>query len=213
VSSRMLLAEGHPLILAGVEYALAGLPEFQVVGRTTRRSDVVQLVEEHEPDVLLLDLALAAPNVRRLIEQVHASDPALCVVAFARDRSRVDDALRSGASGFVYKRTPPEELASVLIRAMNGTQLDDLLLDALGVPRVILTEREADIAYRVAARETNREVAGALHLSATTVKFHLTNIHRKLGTTSREELIRAVEEAGYGFGLEGRRSGRADGRG
>jgi DNA-binding NarL/FixJ family response regulator len=213
VSSRMLLAEGHPLILAGVEHALAALPEFEIVAGTTRRSDVVQLVEEHEPDVLLLDLALAAPNVRRLIEQVHASDPALCVVAFAHDRSRVDDALRSGASGFVYKRTPPEELASVLIRAMNGTQLDDLLLDALGVPRVILTEREADIAYRVAARETNREIAGALHLSATTVKFHLTNIHRKLGTTSREALIRAVGEAGYGFGLDGRRSHRADGRG
>lgn len=204
MSSRILLAEGHPLILAGVEHALAGLPEFEIVARTAHGSEVARLVEEHEPDVLLLDLALAGANVRRLIEQVHALDPSLCVLAFADERRRVDAALRSGASGFVPKRTSPEELASVLIRAMNGTQLDELLLDALGIPRVILTEREAEIAYRVAARETNREIAGALHLSETTVKFHLTNIHKKLATASREELVRAVEDAGYGFGLRGR---------
>jgi DNA-binding NarL/FixJ family response regulator len=198
VSTRLLLAEGHPLILAGVEHTLTALPEFEIVARTTRGSDVVRLAEEHEPDVLLLDVGLA-PSVRTLLEQVHAHVPSLRLVAFgeAPDRSWVGEALRGGATGFVPKRTPPEELAPALIRAMNGTQLDEVLLDAVGVPKVLLTGREAEIVARAAGGETNRQIARALEVSETTVKSHLTSIHRKLGTESRDELVRAALQGGY----------------
>jgi DNA-binding NarL/FixJ family response regulator len=215
VSTRMLLAEGHPLILAGLEHTLAGLPGFEVVATTTRGSEVVLLVEHHDPEVLLLDLRLPAVDVLSVVEQLQVQLESLRIVAFAdaADRARVDEALRAGACGFVPKRTPPQELASVLLRAMKGEQLDDLLLDAIGVPKGILTTRESEIAGRAAAGETNKEIAKGLLLSETTVKFHLTNIHRKLGTTSREELVHATRRITYATEVKAGRRVREHDRG
>ncbi|MGW1275181.1 response regulator [Streptomyces sp. NPDC002491] len=200
---RLLIADDHVVVRAGLRALLEGEPGVEVVGEAGSGEEAVRLAREVAPDVVLMDLRFAGAGrgmdgveaVRRLT----AESPGLPVVMLTSYAGRADvvRALEAGARGYVLKAGPPEEL----FRAVRGVAaggmgltpevVEGLVGQVIGV-RADLTQRELDVVRLMAEGHGNRSIAQALFLSEATVKTHLVRVYRKLGVENRAA---AVSEA------------------
>lgn len=198
---RVVLAEDHGLMRVGMQSALASSPEIQIVGEAQSGTQVLPLVRRVQPDVVLLDVDLPGLDGFGCLELLRRNLPDVRVVMLSSssDPAHVGGALRRGASAYVVKSINAQDLAAVLRQVVDGTVFTavaapGLVSDAAGAAG--LTEKEIEILRGVADGLSNREIGRSMWVTEQTVKFHLTNVYRKLGVANRTEAARAAYRLG-----------------
>ena len=197
---KVLIADDHRLVLDSVRRTLEGADDIEVVGEATSGSQVLPLVRRTAPDVLLLDLRMPKMDGLTCLEQVRKHCPGVKVVVLSAftDMERIQAALNRGASGYIVKSVNPDDLPSAVRQAVDGTFFgpagaaesdDDDAVAAAG-----LTERELGILKALARGLSNQAIGKECWVSEQTVKFHLSNIYRKLGVANRTEAARFAYE-------------------
>jgi NarL family two-component system response regulator LiaR len=207
---RVLIADDHPLMLVGVRRTLEAYDDIEVVGQAQSGTEVKALIERRDPDLVLLDLRMPEFDGVDSIREITEEWPDLKVVVLSacEDRSEVDAALLAGASAYIVKSARSVDIASVLRQASSGAVFHaPTKLRAVGIghpedyvpaaaPSPGLTEREATILAAVARGLTTKRISADLWVSEHTIKFHLTNIYRKLGVANRSGAVRYALEHG-----------------
>ncbi len=197
---KLLIADDHALMRDGVRLVLNDADGISVVGEAKTGTDVVPLVTRTNPDVVLLDLRMPGMDGFAVLDALRKHHPHVKVVVFSalEGRDEIEAALARGAAGYVVKTVNPADLASAIRQAIEGA-----VYHAFGVagpsPDAVakqsgLSEKEIGVLRELARGRSNKEIAGALFISEQTVKFHLRNIYRKLGITSRTEALRYAYE-------------------
>jgi DNA-binding NarL/FixJ family response regulator len=199
---RVLLADDHQLMLEGIRRALEPHEGFEVVGEAHVGSQVLPLVARLEPDVVLLDLRMPEMDGLTCLELIRKRHPGVKVVVISvfSDADHVEAALRNGASGYIVKSINPAELPAALEQALSGESRGPLGLpapsDQTAAEAAGLTERELVILRAVARGLSNQAIGKELWVTEQTVKFHLTNIYRKLDVANRTEAARYAYQHG-----------------
>lgn len=204
---KVLIADDHPLILAGVRRGLERNEEIEVVGEAHTASEAMRLIERRKPEIVLLDLRMPDVEGTEHIQEVRDRWPEVKVVVLSgsEDRPSVDAALRAGASAFVVKSVGPTDLATILRQVQAGVFIAPAAPareNAVepSADRPDLTEREETILRAAARGLTTAQISREIWVSEHTVKFHLTNIYRKLGVPNRAAAVRWALEHGLGEG-------------
>jgi DNA-binding NarL/FixJ family response regulator len=193
---RILLADDHALVLAGVQQALEADGGFDVVGATTNGADVLPLVGQRAPDVVLLDLQLPKLDGLACLGRIRDRHPGVKVVMLSMfgDPDQVEIAFARGACGYITKSIDSADLGPAIRQAVDGTAFHALGLRTETDPDETasggLTERELRTVRAVARGLSNSDVAKELWVTEQTVKFHLTNVYRKIGVRNRTEAAR-----------------------
>jgi DNA-binding NarL/FixJ family response regulator len=200
---RVLIADDHPLILAGIKRALEEDDQFEVVAEARVGSQVLPLVSQTNPDLALLDLRMPEMDGLTCLDRIRKQHPKVKVVilSVSTDPEVVQTVLNHGAAAYIVKSVNPIDLASALRQALDGT-----VFSAVGLPEkraqddavkaAGLTERETAILKALASGLSNKAIAKELWVAEQTVKFHLTNIYRKLDVANRTEAARYAYEHG-----------------
>jgi len=200
---RVLLADDQRLVRAGFRMILRAEPDIEVVGEAGDGVEAVEAARRLTPDVVLMDVRMPRVNGIEATRQLLAlPEPphVLVVTTFDLDQY-VYETLRLGASGFLLKDAPEDQLIAAIRSVVKGVALLDhdvtrRLIDAFASratagrtpPKLdVLTPRETDVLRRLARGRSNAEIARELFLSEATVKTHVTHILTKLGLTSRTQ--------------------------
>jgi DNA-binding NarL/FixJ family response regulator len=211
----VLLVDDERLIRAGLAAIINAEPDLAVVGEAADGADVPAEVNRLRPDVILMDVRMPKLDgiqaTRRIVETM-AEPPRIIVVTTFENDEYVYDALKAGASGFLLKRTRPEEILQAIRMVAHGdTLLFPAAIRTLAAEHGTgphagggtgarwhgqLTEREADVLRLIALGHTNTEIAEQLYLSVRTVETHRANLQHKLGRTTRAELVRFALDEG-----------------
>ena len=213
-SRTAVLLDPHPLWLDALESILSSI-DVSVVGRTTSADDALQLVEEHKPDILICETSM--PNgsmsgstlIRTCREQ--QGDLRVIVLGASRDPLDIDAAFEAGALAYAMKTAHPDDVASTVRQTFDSTIFlassaahsgngsrngHSPAHDGEDDENVGLTRREREILTLVAEGHSNRELARMLWVTEQTVKFHLSNIYRKLDVANRTEASRWAHRHG-----------------
>jgi NarL family two-component system response regulator LiaR len=197
----VLVVDDHQLVLEAVRAALEHEEEIHVVGEALSGSEALRLAERLRPDIVLLDLGMPVMDGIRCLIELKAMLPDLHVVVLtgSDDPELAADVLSRGASAFVSKHVDPRHLAALLREVVDGTIVSHVVQTA-GERReraardAGLTERELVVLAALAEGGSNKQIAFQLRVSEQAVKYHLTNIYRKLETGNRvETLVRASD--------------------
>ena len=213
----ILIVDDDPLVRAGLRLILGGSPSLQVVGEGSDGDEAVDLVTEHRPDVVLMDIRMPRVDgleaTRRL--QALPEPPRIIVLTTFDSDDLVLRALTVGADGFLLKDTPPPRMVEAILQVAAGEQA----LSPSVVSQVIklatrsanssrqdsarrlleeLTERERAVALAVGQGLTNAQIAKQEHLSVATVKAQITRILGKLGVTNRVQVALIIHDANLG---------------
>jgi DNA-binding NarL/FixJ family response regulator len=196
---KVLVADDHPLILQGLRRTLEGLDDIELVGDAGSGPELLALIERRRPDIVLLDLYMPGFDGPAGVEEIRGSWPAIKIVVLSAcdDRASIDSCLRAGASAYVIKSVHSADLPSVLRQVSAGGMVFHAPStsstpgdESAGDDTPTLTERETTILEAVAGGLTTKAISHELWLSEHTVKFHLTNIYRKLGVSNRSGAVR-----------------------
>jgi two-component system response regulator NreC len=198
----VVLADDHVVVRSGLRLLLDSEPGLAVVAEAGDVAGAVAEVERHRPDVLVLDLLMPGgptlPVIPRLAET--SPDTRVVVLTAQRDPSFAGEAMRLGAAGYVPKEAAGRQLLRAIRMAAEGsTYLEPRLGARLAAAKSSapeLTDRELDVLRLIARGHTNREIAERLFLSVRTVESHRARIQRKLGRSSRSDLVDYVVERG-----------------
>jgi two-component system, NarL family, nitrate/nitrite response regulator NarL len=193
---RILLADDHPVVLDGVRRALEVDGGFDIVAETQNGTEVLPLIGQLHPDVVLLDISMPRIDGLTCLDRIRTLHPEVKVVmcSMSSDPEEIEDAFRRGASGYIVKNVNPRDLPSAVRQAVEGTAFHALGLPAISdesIGRTTgLTPRELEVMKAVARGLSNKAIAKEFWITEQTVKFHLGNIFRKLGVTNRTEAAR-----------------------
>jgi len=202
---RCVIADDHEMLRYGVRRLLEDAPDFAVVGEAGDAAGALRLVLKHRPDLVLLDISMPGMSsfeAGRLIEE-HCKHTRIVYLTMHEDQEYVQQALRSGASGYLLKDTPGPLLLSALREVHRGEQAlspqiqaklrDEATLrsQAVQVPlrRSTLTLREREVMKLLAEGNTVKKAAAVLGVSAKTVEAHKFNLMRKLNIHNKAELV------------------------
>ncbi len=213
VTIRLLIADDQDMVRRGMRRVLDSQPDMEVVGEAADGLTALEQAQRLRPDVALLDVRMPRMDGLEVTRQLAGPDavvPVRVVVVTTFDLDEyVYPALRHGASGFLLKRSGPALLVEAVRAAVNGNSLISPsitvrllrhVVDAKPDRRALaepLTEREIEIAGKVAEGQTNADIATLLFISAGTVKTHVAAIQRKLGVRNRVGIAVWAHEMGY----------------
>ena len=189
---KLVIADDHRLILQALRRALGAVDDIEIVGEAHKGSQVLPLVLQTSPDLVLLDIRMPELDGLACIERVRTGAPAVAVVVLSATTSpeHVEAARVRGARAYVSKSVDPLELPTILRNAAAGAPFCVIGADdaaAAGAAGADLTSREVDLLKALAQGLSNRRIAKEFWITEQTVKFHLTNIYRKLGVANRTE--------------------------
>lgn len=209
---RIVLADEHPSVRDGLTLLLNGQADFRVVGGAGAAAELLPIVEEAQPHVVLAEIRLSdcdGPDFTRRLKKSH---PAVSVLAFTAlaDPENLQAMLAAQASGYVLKRSPTAELFRA-IRTVNAGQIycdpiiagQALASQAAGPevqgsdPAVQLSEQETHVLRLVAWGYANKEIAERLEISVKTVETYRTRLQRKLKIKSRPDLVLYALKRGW----------------
>lgn len=198
---RVVIADDHRLVLDGIRRALEADGDFEIVGETQTGTQVLPLVERTRPDLVLLDVRMPHMDGLACLDEIHRRYPDVKVVMLSASSSSelVEAALRRGAAAYVVKTVDPDDLPATLRQALEGNVHTPVGLgrdEPAGAKALGLTERELTILGALARGLSNDEIAKEFWVAPQTVKFHLTNIYRKLGVKNRTEATRLAYQHG-----------------
>ena len=197
---RIVLIDDHTLFRSGIKALLARQEDFEVIGEASDGLSGVKLVEQQQPDVVLLDLDMPVMNGREALAQILSSRPDQTVVMLtvSEDSEDLTECMRLGARGFLLKNINAEFLVDAIKKAANGDNVFSPEMTARLVQSLIrpntpqpagaldtLTPREMEILGHLAAGHSNKVIARKLDLAESTIKVHVQSILRKLELSSR----------------------------
>jgi len=209
---RLLIADDHPLMLAGVRAAVERYEDIEVVGEARSGPEVISLIDRRSPAIVLMDLLMPGVSGIALITAIRERRPEIKIVILSAcdDRPTIDAALRAGADAYAVKTADGVEIASLLRHVCcrtvflapsyprsSGPSKDRHVRSAKSSERSQspgLTDRERSILAAVSSGMTTAAISRKLWISEHTVKFHLTNIYRKLGVSNRAGAVRYAIE-------------------
>jgi DNA-binding NarL/FixJ family response regulator len=211
---RVLIADDQALVRGGLRMILDAQSDITVVGEANDGSEVLELVRELNPDLVLMDVQMPGLDgiaaTRRICQGLAEPPKVLVLTTFNLDEY-VYEAIRAGASGFLLKSTPPQQLASGVRAIMSGEallapevtrRLIDHFVDRpppnVAPPSELaeLTGRELEVLRLIADGQSNAEIATALFLSNATVKTHVNHILTKLRLRDRVQAVAAAYRSG-----------------
>jgi DNA-binding NarL/FixJ family response regulator len=212
VEISVVVVDDEPLIRSGLRAIIDAEPDLRVVGEAGDGAEVLSVVRRTQPDVVLMDVRMPAVDgiqaTRLLLDGLDPAPRVLVVTTFEND-DYVYDALRAGASGFLLKRTPPDDIIAA-IRTVAGSEslLFPEAIRALALAHVTeqhttgleefqLTEREQEVLRLMARGLSNAEIAGELILGVQTIKTHVANLLSKLGARDRTQAVIQAYESGF----------------
>jgi len=198
---KVLAVDDHRLMLDAIRAMLACEDDISVVAEADAGDKVLPLVGQTGPDVVLLDVRMPGMDGLAVLEQLRERYPSVAVVMLSGidDPALVRAALERGAAAFVLKHVEPRDLAAAVRQVVGGAifrPLDLLPSRADSTDDAGLSKRELSILEALESGASNAVIAKDLFLAEQTVKFHLTNIYRKLSVSSRTEAVRRAYERG-----------------
>ncbi len=201
---QIVIADDHPIVRAGLQGLLASEADFEVIGEAANGHEAVELVRIHEPDVALVDLrmpSLDGVDTTREIRRVSPRTHVLILTTYETDAD-VLRAIEAGATGYLLKETPRDEL----FRAIRATAVGQSMLSPSVASRLVgrsrgpedraLSAREIEVLMHVAKGTSNKIIARDLRISEATVKTHLLHIFAKLRVDDRTAAVTAAIERG-----------------
>ena len=194
---RLLIVDDHPIVRAGFEGMLAGTPDLEVLGEAENGEEAVRLAERLQPDVILMDLRMPVVDGVEATGRIKAGSPHVNILVLTTYDSDADilRAIEAGATGYLLKDTPREELFRAIRAAARGEPVlapsvtARLMQRARTPAHTALSGREIEVLELVARGGSNKELARKLHLSEATVKSHLIHIFDKLGVADRTAAV------------------------
>lgn len=215
---RVVVADDHPMFLHGLRAVLAAADDLDLVGEATSGQQAIDLVRQHDPDVVVVDLHMPGVNgveaTRRICELRPGT--AVLVLTMVNDDDSVFAAVRAGAKGYLLKGADEEEL----LRAVRAVASGEAVFGPGVAQRVLgfltaaptrardrsfpqLTERERQVVELIAQGLGNHTIAARLTLSPKTVMNYVSNVFTKVQVADRAEMIVRAREAGFGEGGDG----------
>jgi DNA-binding NarL/FixJ family response regulator len=203
---RLVIADDHPIIRAGLRALFSVEDDLDVVADAATPDEAVEAARRDNPDVVLMDLqfgaqeATSGSEATRRIRALPAPPYVLVLTNYDSDAD-ILSAVEAGASGYLLKDAPPHELIAAVRAAASGESalapvIASRLMDRLRAPQVSLSSREMQVLEAVAAGRSNTEVANDLFVTETTVKSHLSHIFSKLDVSSRTAAVSAARRQG-----------------
>lgn len=201
---RVLVADDHPIVRGGIVALLESADDLTVVGEASTGLEAVRLADEHEPDIVLMDLQMpelgGADATARILEQ-HPGVRVIVLTTYETDSS-ILTAIEAGASGYLLKAAPAGEILAGIRSVAAGDVALAPSIAAMLVNRVkapagpTLSTRETEVLAMVAQGKSNPAIAAALFLSEATVKTHLLHVFEKLGVSDRTRAVTRAMELG-----------------
>ncbi len=194
---RLLIADDHPVVRDGLTGMFAADPGFEVVGEAADGAEAVRLAQATKPDVILMDLRMPVMDGASAIKELARRQiPARVLVLTTYDTdSYMLPAIEAGATGYLLKDAPRDELLRAVRAAADGhgvlaPSVATRLMSRVRTPEPeLLSQREFEVLELVAAGSTNRDAAARLFISEATVKTHLLHIYAKLGVGDRAAAV------------------------
>lgn len=207
---RILLADDHGILRAGLRNLLNAEPDLKVIGEAADGFQVLALAEQACPDLILLDISMPNMGGIEVLEHLHEKmiPSKVLMLTVHEDESLLKKAIRAGASGYLVKRAAESELINAIKTVMQGdmyvhpSMTRALLKDLVPAPaakqvvNTTLTHREIEILRLIARGYTNTQIAERLSISARTVEGHRANLMGKLDLHTRVELVEYAEQHG-----------------
>jgi two-component system response regulator NreC len=208
---RILIADDHAVVRAGLRTLLATDPAIELVGEANGGYEALDLADKARPDILLLDLSMPDLDGISVTRQIRSRVPEarVLILTVHEEQALLREAIRAGASGYILKQAAEGELLSAIHVLMRGdmyvdpAMMRDLLHDTVergpsstAQSAETLTPRETEILKYIVRGYTNRQIGEELSISVRTVEGHRANLSSKLGLQSRVEFVRYAREHG-----------------
>lgn len=206
MKKKIFVCEDHTIIIDGLQLLLENNLDFTLAGFTTDGSELIQLIEKRQPDILLLDLNLKEHDGLSLLEQLRKTHPEVKVLILTmyEDEELINRAKKLGANGYLPKNIGNEALLVALREVeSNPFYIPDGLQKRIAkrkafrdefIDRMKLTKREVEIIRSIARGQATPVIAEKLFVSPYTIETHRKNIFRKLNLSSVAELMRFAHE-------------------
>lgn len=210
MKTKVLIADDHAVVRAGLRALITSEPSLELVGEATGGYETIELVTKTKPDILVLDISMPDLDGIAVTKKIVSEKPdvQILILTIHEDKALLREALKLGASGYILKRAAETELISAIQIVMRG----DMYIDPSMVHTLLegkekstnsvtdalepLTPRETEVLRLIALGYTNRQVGEELNISVRTVEGHRANLSDKLGASSRVELVRYALELG-----------------
>ena len=201
---KILMADDHPVVRAGIRGMLETQDDFQVIVEAENGREAFEQIAKLKPDVVLMDLRMPEMDGVEAIGKIKEKYPDINILVLTTYDTDADivRAVEAGATGYLLKDAPREEL----FRAVRGTAKGETVLAPVVAARLMgkvrdhgeqaLSAREIDVLLLVARGASNQDVAEKLHVSTATVKSHLIQIYQKLGVSDRTAAVTTAIERG-----------------
>ena len=197
---KVLIADDHRLMLHSIRVALEADEEIEIVAEVDSGTKVIPFIGQTGPDLVLLDIRMPGIDGLTVLERIRERYPhvKVAILSGVDDPSVIQAAFDRGAAAYIVKHVDPRDLPSALRQAVEGTVFQPL--EALervtngAAEDVELTKREQTILEALQTGRSNKQIAEKLFLAEQTVKFHLTNIYRKLDVSNRTEAVRYAHD-------------------
>jgi DNA-binding NarL/FixJ family response regulator len=210
---RVVIADDHPIMLAGLSMLIQAEADLEIVGEATSGPEALQLIRTSMPDVAIIDISLPDMNGILLARQLAADCPSVRVIVLTQheDRAHLNQALYAGARGYVLKKSA----ALCLVNALRGVLVGGLYVDPAMAAHLFspagkpspsstagkfscsLTQRETEVLKLVATGLTAKEIAGQLDLSLSSIETYKTRAADKLSIKGRAEIVRYASAQGW----------------
>jgi DNA-binding NarL/FixJ family response regulator len=200
---RVLLADDHSIVRAGLRRLVEESGDMEVVAEASDGREAIRLIQEAAPDVAVIDISMPGLDGLEVVSQLHTRSPDLpiLILTMHEEAQYVVRAIQAGARGYITKQAAPEQLVGAIRRLQEGGRyLTDKASEALALriakgscsksPLETLSMREMQVLRRLALGDTNRDIARAYHISIKTVDTYRARLLKKLGLRNNAELSR-----------------------
>ena len=207
---RVILADDHTLFRSGVKRILEEVPEIEVMGEAADGLQLLTLLKEMTPDLVILDISMPKMRGLEAIQEIKAAYPRVQVLILTMHKNAeyLSHALGSGAAGFLLKQDADPELMEAITTIRSGkTYLSPAISEVVpellrrqqsdGTPREVLTHREREILKLLVEGKSSRQIGELLFISLRTVQNHRANIMKKLKVRGITDLIKYAVHKGY----------------
>jgi DNA-binding NarL/FixJ family response regulator len=200
---RVLVADDHPIVRSGIVSLMTGATDIEVVGEASTGLEAVELAKSLVPDLVLMDLRMPGIDGDEATSRILTENPGIRIVILTtyESDSSILTAIEAGASGYLLKAAPQEEILAGIRSVARGEvalspSIAAMLVKRVASPVVALSPREKEVLVLVAAGNSNPEIAGRLFVGEATVKTHLLHVFEKLDVSDRTRAVTRAMELG-----------------